>query len=122
MSNFIPTVLCVDDNADTLELLKVILMQEGYRVITTQSKNSGLIKARSGIFNLFILDVNLPDGSGIELCREIRAFDKQTPIVFYSADALPCHIEEALKAGAQAYLQQPLYPSVLNETVTRLIQ
>lgn len=122
MSNVVPTILCVDDNPDTLDLLTVILKQEGHQVVTTQSKTSGLIKAHSGIFNLYILDVSLPDGSGIEMCKEIRGFDRNTPILFYSADALPQHIEEAMKAGAQAYLSEPVFPTVLIETVTRLLR
>jgi DNA-binding response OmpR family regulator len=122
MGRFIPTILCVDDNPDALESLKVILRREGYQVVTTQSKTSGIIKARSGVFDLFILGFELPDGSGIELCEEIRTFDKQTPIVFYSVDGVPNQLEGAIKAGAQAYLKQPVHPTILNETVARHIK
>jgi DNA-binding response OmpR family regulator len=121
MSRAIPMILCVNNNPDTLELLTVILKYEGYQIILTQSKISGLIKALSGIFNLFILDVDLADGSGIDLCREIREFDKKTPIIFYSADDLPKNIEEAMRAGAQAYLRKLVIPNVLLETVARLL-
>jgi DNA-binding response OmpR family regulator len=121
MGRLIPTILCVDDNPDALESLRVILRREGYQVVTTQSKTSGIIKARSGVFDLFILAIELPDGSGIELCKEIRTFDKQTPIVFYSVDGVPFHLEGAIKAGAQAYLKQPVHPTVLNETVARFL-
>jgi DNA-binding response OmpR family regulator len=67
--------------------------QEGYQVVTTQFKKRGLINARSCLLILVILDVNPADGSGIELCKEIRAFDKQTPIVYYTAGVPPNHIE-----------------------------
>ena len=115
-------ILCVDDNIETCEMLSSLLKQEGYEVITTQGYASGLIKAHSGIFDLFILDVMLPDGSGIELCREIRKFDKQTSVLFYSADSRPARMEEAMKAGAQGYLAQPVQPVILLETVKRLTQ
>jgi DNA-binding NarL/FixJ family response regulator len=55
------------------------------------------------------------------LCREIREFDKKMPIIFYSADDLPKNIEEAMKAGAQAYLRKLVIPTVLLETVARLL-
>lgn len=122
MSQFVPTILCIDDNLDTLELLKIILSQKSYQVVTTQSAVDGFFKAHSRIFSLVILDVNLSDGSGIQLCREIRKFDKQIPILFYTADAQSDRIEEAIKAGAQAYLVQPVESFVLTETIGRLLK
>jgi two-component system OmpR family response regulator len=122
MGQFIPAILCIDDNLDTLELLKIILNQESYQVVTSQSAVDGFFKAHSGAFNVIILDVNLSDGSGIQLCREIRKFDNQIPILFYTADAQPNRIEEAMKAGAQAYLIQPVESFVLTETVSRLLK
>jgi two-component system OmpR family response regulator len=122
MGQFIPAILCIDDNLDTLELLKIILTQESYHVVTTQSAVDGFFKAHSGAFNIIILDINLSDGSGIQLCREIRKFDKQIPILFYTADAHTNRIEEAMKAGAQAYLIQPVESFVLIETVGRLLK
>jgi CheY-like chemotaxis protein len=121
VGRFNPAILCIDDNPDTLELLSLILTQKGYLVITTTSKTLGLLKVRSGAFRALILDVNLEDGSGIELCREVRAFDKLIPIIFYTADARTRCIEDAMKAGAQAYLIQPVEPLVLLETVDRVL-
>jgi DNA-binding response OmpR family regulator len=121
LSPSIPTILCINQNPETLKLLAVILKYEGYKIITAQSKTSGFINAQSGIFNLIILDVNLADGSGIDLCKEIREFDQKTPIIFYSADDSPKLVEEAMKAGAQAYLKQLVVPNVLLETVARLL-
>jgi CheY-like chemotaxis protein len=121
VGKFSPAILCVDNNPDTLELLSVILKQRGYLVATAASKTIGLIKSRSGAFNLIILDVNLDDGSGLDLCKEIREFDREVPIVFYTADAQPESIEAAMRAGAQAYLRQPIEPLVLIETVARYL-
>jgi DNA-binding response OmpR family regulator len=118
---FSHAILCVDDNPDTLDLLSAILTREGYFVDTTNSKSRALIKARYRTFNLFILDVNLEDGSGIDLCREIRKFDKKVPIIFYTADAQIKSIEAAGRAGAQAYLKQPVETLVLIEAINRLL-
>jgi two-component system, OmpR family, alkaline phosphatase synthesis response regulator PhoP len=115
-------ILCVNNNPDTLESLCVILDQAGFGVITAQTGSKAIIKAHSGIFDLFILDVHLSDGPGIELCKEIRKADKRTPVLFYSSDGQPRHIEEAMKAGAQAYLTEAALPMVLLEFVARLIK
>jgi two-component system, OmpR family, copper resistance phosphate regulon response regulator CusR len=122
MGQFIATILCINDNPDNLEVLKTTLNQQGYQVVAAPSTTSGLIKALSGVFNLVILDVNFTDGSGIDLCKEIRKFDKKLSLLFYTADAQPERIEEGMKAGAQAYLIQPVEPLVLIETVARLLE
>lgn len=121
MSKSKPVVLFVGDSSETLDLLSVVLKREEFGLVITKTSASGLIKAQSGIFDLVILEAQLPDGSGIELCKEIRKFDKRAPILFFSADAHPKRIEEAMIAGAQAYLSQPTHPSVLLETVERFI-
>ena len=66
------------------------------------------------------MDNWLPDGSGIGLCRLIREFDPDTPILFYSAASYARDIEEALRSGAQAYLVKPAGFDDLEQTVARL--
>lgn len=72
-------------------------------------------------FDLYILDNWLPDKSGVELCRAIRAFDLYTPILFYSAAAYERDIEEAIRAGAQDYLVKPVSLDKLRQAVAQLI-
>jgi DNA-binding response OmpR family regulator len=72
-------------------------------------------------FDLYLLDNWLPGGGGVELCRRIREIDASTPIVFYSGAARESEREEALAAGAQAYLVKPADVAVLVETVRRLL-
>ena len=71
--------------------------------------------------DLYLLDTRLPDGSGIDLCRQIRSEDLYSPIIFYSGEARPEMIEEAMKAGAQAYLKKPIDPFEVGETIAGLI-
>jgi two-component system, OmpR family, copper resistance phosphate regulon response regulator CusR len=110
-------ILCVSDNPDTLEFLKGSLIKGDYNVVIARTSASGLIKARTGVFDTIILDVELPDGSGIELCKEIRKIDKKLPILFYSPDTR--RIEAAIKAGANAFLHRPV-SIVFLEAVGRL--
>jgi len=102
-----PRILYVDDHEDTLFLVTVLLNQAGYEVITTDSVAHGLELAQHEQFDLYLLDTKLPDGTGINLCEEIREFDHETPIIFYSADAYEAQQCQALACGAQDYVVKP---------------
>jgi CheY-like chemotaxis protein len=115
-------ILCVDDNEDTCEILTLYLGMSGYEVTTAHTLVEGLEKAVSGGFDLLLLDNLLPDGSGVELCQQIRGLNRKTPIVFCTADAYPKQIEKALSAGAQAYVVKPIYPEQLEHTIEQLLQ
>ena len=117
-----PRVLYVEDHEDTRELVTLVLEQKCYEVVTGSTIESGVALAYSEHFDLYLLDSWLPDGSGLELCRMIREFDKATPILFYSAAAYEIDRVEAIKSGAQAYLIKPSHPSELCSLVTSLIE
>src|SRR4051812_13981371 len=79
-------ILCVEDDEDTCELLSFSLGKAGYEVVSAYTFADGLAKALSGSFKVILLDSHLPDGSGIELCKQIRETGSHTPVIFYSAD------------------------------------
>lgn len=118
----IPRVLYIEDHDDTRELVTLVLEQRSYEVVTGSTIESGVALAASQQFDLYLLDSWLPDGSGLDLCRQIREFDKATPILFYSAAAYEMDRADALESGAQAYLIKPSQPSELCDLVTSLIQ
>ena len=115
-------ILYIEDHADTRELVTLLLSQKSYEVITGSTIESGVALAGAGEFDLYLLDSWLPDGSGLDLCKQIREFDKTTPILFYSAAAYAADSDLALRSGAQAYLVKPSQPSELCELVTDLIE
>jgi DNA-binding response OmpR family regulator len=117
-----PRVLYIEDHEDTRELVTIVLEQKSYEVVTESTIESGVEVAGSQHFDLYLLDSWLPDGSGVDLCRRIREFDKVTPILFYSAAAYEIDRDEAIKSGAQAYLVKPSHPSELCSLVTSLIE
>ena len=117
-----PRVLYIEDHEDTRELVSLVLEQKCIEVVTGSTIKSGVALAGSEHFDLYLLDSWLPDGSGLELCRKIREFDKATPILFYSAAAYEFDRSEAIKSGAQAYLIKPSHPSELCSLVTSLIE
>jgi DNA-binding response OmpR family regulator len=117
-----PRVLYIEDHDDTRELVTLVLEQRSYEVVTGSTIKTGIALAGSQDFDLYLLDSWLPDGSGLELCRQIREFDKATPILFYSAAAYEIDKDQAINSGAQAYLIKPSQPSELCKLVESLIQ
>ena len=117
-----PRVLYIEDHEDTRELVTLVLEQRSYEVVTGSTIESGVALAGSQHFDLYLLDSWLPDGSGLDLCRQIREFDKATPILFYSAAAYEIDRADAIESGAQAYLVKPSQPSELCNLVTSLIE
>lgn len=117
-----PRVLYIEDHEDTRELVTLVLEQKSFEVVTGSTIKSGVDLAEKQDFDLYLLDSWLPDGSGLDLCRQIREFDQATPIVFYSAAAYAADRELALESGAQAYLVKPSQPSELCTVVTSLIE
>src|SRR5687768_17596406 len=113
-------ILYIEDHADTRELVTLLLAQKSYEVITGSTVASGVSLASAEDFDLYLLDSWLPDGSGLDLCEQIRAFDKTTPILFYSAAAYASDHEMAFKCGAQAYLIKPSQPADLCRLVSEL--
>ncbi len=111
-------VLLVEDTEDTWQLVAHTLAE--CRLVYAHDFNEGLRLAQLQYFDLYILDNWLPDKSGVELCRAIRAFDPYTPILFYSACAYPRDKQAAFSAGAQAYLVKPVSFSELTQVVARL--
>jgi CheY-like chemotaxis protein len=113
-------ILCVDDDEETCFMLNKLLEQENYEVATAKSVREALQIAQNGSFNLYVLDAWFPVEAGISLCRKIREFDPHTPIIFYSGAAFDSDKQEALYAGANAFVAKP-YVEELVETIHRLL-
>jgi len=114
-------ILYIEDHDDTRELVTLVLKQEDFDVVTGSTIASGVALAEGLGFDLYLLDSWLPDGSGIDLCRQIRAIDPSTPILFYSAAAYESDRDSALESGAQAYLTKPTETTELCDLVSSLI-
>jgi DNA-binding response OmpR family regulator len=113
-------VLCVDDDQDHCDLLRYYL--DGQDLITARTIADGLRLARNEQFDLYLMDLRFGDGNGLELCRQIRGFDPDTPIIFLSGDVRELTREAALAAGAQVFLDKPVDYKRLAETVSALIR
>ena len=114
-------VLCVDDDEDTCTMLCGLLGLIDCLAETAGTAAEALELIARRRFDLYVLDNWMPGGSGVELCREIRRSDPSAPVVFYSGAGLESEREEALAAGAQAYLVKPGDVGALVETIRRLL-
>jgi DNA-binding response OmpR family regulator len=100
-------VLCADDNEDICLMLSILLGRHGIDVRTAETATEALWLARKRRFDLLMLDSKFQDGDGFELCRQIREFDRDTPILFYSGSAHEIDRAKGLAAGAQGYIVKP---------------
>ena len=100
-------ILCIDDHLDSAEMLKLLLSQEDYEVVTATTLRDALQLATSESFDLYVLDRHLPDGTGVELCRQLTEATPNVPCIFYTGDAYELHRHEAMAAGADDYVAKP---------------
>jgi CheY-like chemotaxis protein len=94
-------ILCVEDHTEMGELIAIDLPE--YEVTGVYSKAEALEKATGERFDLYLLDYHLPDGTGLELCLLIRAFDPDTPIFFCTGSDL-LTIDHIKTAGGQRFI------------------
>jgi two-component system, NtrC family, response regulator PilR len=115
-------VLHVDDDPDIRLLISASLRDFGYVVATAGTTVEALELAKQFKFDLCILDVRLPDGSGIELCEEIHQLQPKVPVLYYSAYASDEEQEAALSVCGDAYLKKPVSAKKLEETMVGLLK
>lgn len=112
-------VLIVDDDANSVALLTYTLELEGFEVAQAEDGNSALALIQQESPDLVVLDVMLPDLSGVEVCRRIRD-ELQLPdlkVIMLSAKADLIEQDRGLDAGADAYLTKPAEPDLVIRTV-----
>jgi len=100
-------VLCVDDDPDACEMLSELLKLSGIESQCAHSAAEAWRMILTEDFDLYLLDAWLPDLDGFEFCRQIRAIDSITPILFYSGAAYDSDRQKGIGAGANAYLVKP---------------
>jgi DNA-binding response OmpR family regulator len=100
-------VLCAEPHEDTCSLLTTLLEQQGHEVVSARSMAECLALVGQRPFDLYMLDDDYVDGSGLELCKRLRARTPATPILFFSAQAFLRDRQRALEAGAHAYFIKP---------------
>jgi two-component system alkaline phosphatase synthesis response regulator PhoP len=115
-------VLLVEDEPGLVMTLTDRLMAEGYEVESATDAPSGLEMAASGSFDAILLDVMLPGGNGVDVCRTLRQRGLQTPILMLTAKGQVVDKVVGLKLGADDYLVKPFEMAELLARIEALLR
>lgn len=107
-----PSVLLIDDDVRLCELLKTYLAGQGFTLSVSNTAEAGLKNVRRNDYQLVVLDIMLPDGDGLEICRTIRA-TSDVPIIMLTARGANEDKIIGLELGADDYLAKPFNPREL---------
>ena len=115
-------ILIVDDDLDIIEILKYNLNNSGYFVKSANNGIKAIKKAKKFIPDIILMDVMMPEMTGIEACSEIRKIDqlRNTIIIFLSARSEDYTQISAYDAGADDYISKPVKPKILLKKISNI--
>lgn len=102
-------ILVVEDTEDHLQIIKLILEQHNYTILTESNGKKGLLSAQNQLPDLMLLDVMLPELNGYEVCKILKSEEKtkNIPILMLSVRSSQEDIDAGLNAGANEYMTKP---------------
>lgn len=100
-------ILLVEDDPNLGQILNEYLQLKGYETVLCEDGEAGFEAYQTGGFDFCILDVMMPKRDGFSLAKDIRAMDKNTPLIFLTAKSMKEDAIEGLKLGADDYLTKP---------------
>jgi len=108
MSESSRQILVVDGDAPARREIKSACEQDGYQVLEAETGSDALRVHTAAHPNLVLLEVTLPDGSGFDVCRELRRSDPTSPVIMMSTRSDEIDVVVALEIGADDYVTKPL--------------
>ena len=105
-------VLLVDDSSTALMMERMILDRGKYEVVTARNGAEAVAKARECQPDVIVMDVMMPEMTGIEACRQLRS-DRETceiPIILVTTRGEPEHVEAGFASGCNDYVTKPVDP------------
>jgi len=117
------TILIVENNPETIELLRRIMERDGYKTILANDGEKGLSYTNRYMPDLIILDRLIPKLNGLQLCRKLKEQEntRHIPVVFLTMLDGEQDIIDGLKAGADDYISKPFSPDELSVRVERVL-
>jgi CheY-like chemotaxis protein len=110
-------ILIIDDDIEILRVFAKILQLEGYITETAASGEEALNKAKSSFFDVFLIDIRLPDMEGTEILAELQQSDPTSVKIMVSGQPSTEHAIKALNAGANAFLTKPVDFNILLKNI-----
>ena len=117
-----PTLLIIDDERNVLYSLEKGLASADLRIVTASTARDGLTSLKSDRPDAVLLDVQLPDQSGLEALQHIRSYDSRVPVIIMTAHGTAETAIEAMKRGAYDYVIKPWKLAELKQIVTAALQ
>jgi two-component system nitrogen regulation response regulator GlnG len=117
-----PTLLIVDDEPGVCYSFRRVFSGEGVEVVTAATAAAGLQQARARRPDVVVLDLQLPDASGLDLFARLHADDPKRPVIFVTAHGTTDTAIEAMKRGAFDYLVKPVDLERLSQVVARAFE
>ncbi|NNC51113.1 MAG: response regulator [Flaviramulus sp.] len=107
-----PTILIIEDNEQNMYMLSYLLEKSNYQVLKAFNGLDGLNLAHERHPEIILIDIQLPDMDGYEICSKLRhnGLPKNTTIVAVTSYAMGGDKEKAIEAGADGYLEKPINP------------
>ena len=102
-------------------MMAALLTDCGYGVLTAGTLAEALSLAEEISFDLYLLDVRLPDGTGVDLCQKLRALRPNVPILYYSAYGDEAEHQAALATCGDAYLRKPVSIAQIEKSIAELL-
>ena len=115
-------ILIVDDDLEIRKLLGRYLAEQGFRVTLASDKRTLKAALGSNDIKLIVLDVMLPDGSGLDICRDMRAENSHVPIILLTALKEDVDRIIGLEIGADDYLGKPFNPRELAARIRAVLR
>jgi CheY-like chemotaxis protein len=112
-----PTALLIDDDVSGMVIFTHALREHGFDVLTAETGRAGAAIASSGAADVVLLDLRLPDLSGIDVLRMIKRDTRTVPVIMMTADTRTESIVRAMRLGATDVLEKPLTPDELLQAV-----
>ncbi|MCX8182766.1 MAG: response regulator [Candidatus Methanomethyliaceae archaeon] len=115
-------ILIIDDDEDIVESLSMLLSGAGFEVDTAVTGDEAIKKSKEKVYNIALIDVVLPDMTGIDLLTKLEERKPKTRKVIITGYASLDNAVKALNLGADAYLIKPVDPEELMNTVKKQIE
>jgi two-component system nitrogen regulation response regulator GlnG len=116
-----PTLLVVDDEPSILLAFRRAFRSPGLTICTAETGAEGLTRAREHRPDVVVLDVQLPDQTGLDVLRQLRTLDARSPVIFITGKSTTDTAIEAMKLGAYDYLLKPLELAPLRQVIDRAL-
>ena len=104
-------VLVVEDDEDYAEIVAELVRRDSHEAVIAGSAKSALRFAERRVPDLAVVDVMLPDGSGLDLCRQLRELQPPLPILFLSSLDRPSDVVAGFSSGGDDYMTKPFHPT-----------